>query len=122
MPNFEILADELRKAGYTVRAPAPPPPRHTCLVCGTTQEGEGWYPEPYMTDVTVVTAQGEEGYAHETRYVCLEDVCLQELTDALVKLGFGSHRHGGINFLEVTDCPGASKTSDCPTPEVDEDD
>lgn len=97
------------------------PPRHRCVRCGKRQDSTR-YPEPYMTDVTVEIAGGEEGHTIITKYVCLENSCLNEMTDALMALGFKDHRHGGINFLEPQDCPGANDMDACPTPAKDEDD
>lgn len=86
-----------------------------CSWCGITEtqnRQDGFGP---LTDITVTTARGEEGYAEEVRYACNEHLIKQ--TQLLVALGYGSHRHGGINFLETDLCPGYLNMSDCPTPE-----
>jgi hypothetical protein len=94
------------------------PPDNACHWCGKTDtenDDEGYGP---CVDITVRTADGEEGYAQVTRYACNDH--LIEITGKLMALGFGEHRHGGINFLEPQDCPGYERMADCPTPASDD--
>lgn len=95
-----------------------PPPDNTCHWCGksdTENEDDGYGP---CVDITVITANGEEGFAQVTRYACFEH--LEEIAEALIALGFGQHRHGGSNFLEPRSCPGYNTMRACPTPEVED--
>lgn len=102
----ELAIRELRRLGYIIKDPLPPPPVQRCLYCGNTDD---------LIDVTVEVAHGEEGYARVERYVCDGDLVM--LTAQLIDLGFGTHAHGGICFLEVTKCPGFTDMDQCPTPE-----
>jgi hypothetical protein len=105
--------DALRAQGYTVIPPSVVIP-HACALCGATDldnESDGYGP---LVDVEIRAAYGEEGTANPTRYFCQEH--LNVVCETLVKLGFGVHRHGGINYLEVLDCPGVRNPEDCPTP------
>lgn len=79
-----------------------------CSRCGVTEDDE---PDGFLSDVRVMTADGEEGQADVTMLLCGRD--LEEVLPVLRGLGFKDHRHGGINFLEDTECPGWEK---CPTP------
>ncbi len=95
-----------------------PLPENTCSWCGITDsdnEDDGY---GYLTDITVTTAKGEEGWAEELRWVCQKH--LEEVTTSLIGLGFGSHRHGGINYLEDDQCLGYIHMDACPTPEVED--
>lgn len=108
--NLQVLLDKIEDYFK-------PPPENFCSWCGITDHDnreDGFGP---CTDISVMTANGEEGFAHEVRWACQEHLC--EVTVALVGLGFGSHRHGGINFLEDYRCPGLSHRNDCPTPEIE---
>lgn len=112
MNDYERMAHQLRAAGYRVEAPPPPPPPRRCHWCERTEDdnlADGYGP---LVDITVVTAEGEEGYAFERRLACHEH--LESITEELVGLGFGNHRHGGINFLEDPRCYGVA--SRCPAP------
>lgn len=95
--------------------------KRKCRFCGKTDhdhESMGFGP---LIDVTITIARGEEGHSHVAAYVCNEH--LIATTDALVKAGFGIHVHGGICFLEDTNCVGYSGSMhDCPTPESQYDD
>lgn len=85
-----------------------PPPEPVCSICGDPDGG-------ILTDVRVIIADGEEGYADITQLLCEEHLILMQ--DELPKLGFRDHRHGGINFLEDPNCPGTTGSMhDCPTP------
>jgi hypothetical protein len=112
--TYDDYVETLRAAGYKITPPQPPPPVHKCMLCDVTDEND------WLTDITVMTAYGEEGFAEEKRYVCEEHV--EDVTSELIKMGFGSHRHGGINFLEDSSCPGYEKMELCPTPESDDED
>lgn len=98
----------LRGAGYQVKEPPLPIPIHSCIRCDNNDEFER------LVDITVITSVGEEGHAEVTRYVC--DDHLVDILELLVDLGFSDHRHGGINFLEDSECPGYADMHKCPTP------
>lgn len=96
----------------------PPIPDNLCFRCGksdTENEEDGFGP---LVDVSVMVANGAEGFAHVLRYVCNQH--LIAVTDAFRGLGFVSHRHGGINFLEPLDCPGRGDPRACPSPEEED--
>lgn len=82
---------------------------HTCSIpgCDKTEDDYG-YP---LTYVTVRTRVGEEGYAEVGQALC--DEHFFSMQEALRLIGFESHRHGGINYLENQDsvCGGWNK---CP--------
>jgi hypothetical protein len=91
-----------------------PAPDNTCYICGrsdTDNIQEGWGP---CVDVTVVVANGEEGYSRITKFVCNDH--LVELTDKFAAMGFVSHHHGSTTLLEDRDCPGYAVYGTCPTP------
>jgi hypothetical protein len=82
-----------------------------CSKCGKSEEDSDWG----LIDISVITADGEEGFAYVTQLVC--DDCFKPLQESLIKLGFVDHRHGGINFLEdETCCNGKNAYDNCPTP------
>jgi hypothetical protein len=100
-----------------------PPPDNECFRCGMTDSENEDNGYGGLIDFRVITSEGEEGYANELRFVCQDH--FEELSEALIDLGFGSHRHGGINFLEDDKCPGARfipKDELCPGLCEDEDD
>jgi hypothetical protein len=117
MTGRDELIEEMRREGYIIKDPPPPPEVHHCMHpgCDVTDEDR----VDWLFDFTVECAYGEEGWAREKRYVCEEH--LPQLAQDLIALGFGSHRHGGINFLEVTSCPGWTHMDSCPTPEKEDD-
>lgn len=78
----------------------------TCVVCDVTEQ------DADLTDIRVIVAYGEEGQAMITRYVC--DTHLDEYCDIFVGMGFCDHDHGGINFLEDTNCDGTENPNSCP--------
>jgi hypothetical protein len=82
-----------------------------CSVCGMTESESGW---GMFVDVRVVVAEGEEGFADITQLLC--DEHLETVTKALMNLGFKDHRHGGVNYLEDSTCPGENEMDACPTP------
>jgi hypothetical protein len=69
-------------------------------------------------DVTVEIALNEEGYDRLRRYVCDDD--LAAVQEDFLQMGLGVHRHGGIHYIEVRDCPGLLDPRKCPTPEDEE--
>lgn len=89
---------------------AQPEPTYGCAICRITPEEIN---EP-LTDVTVITADGEEGYSNITLLLCNDD--LIHVTDELQKLGFSDHRHGSTSLLEDPDCPGFEYMESCPNP------
>lgn len=109
----ERMAEYLRAAGWKLTPPPPEPPVYTCLWdgCDTTDEQEA------LIDVTVEVNRSEEGHATVRRFVC--GWHSDEAMRALVRLGFGSHRHGGINFLEAP-CPGSDDMTACPVYTADQ--
>lgn len=115
MPDI-TLEDALivvRAHGYRVVEAEPEPEPNRCWTCGVSEHDE------YLTDVRVIVAEGEEGHADLLRWFCDRD--LENVTLALVGDGWCDHRHGGINFLEDTSCPGARDSSQCVAPVTDED-
>lgn len=91
-------------------------PEDQCSICGVNEsETTGW---TGLIDVRVAMAWGEEGAADITMLLCSDH--FPHIRASLLILGFGDHRHGGINFLEATWCPGANGGV-CPTPQEDED-
>jgi hypothetical protein len=118
--SLNSAIEALRAEGYRVIEPPPPPPENHCATCGRSDddnERAGFGP---LVDVQVYVAYGEEGTAAPKRYFCYEH--LEPVCDALIALGFGVHRHGGINFLEPQDCPGHRDFEACPTPVVEDED
>lgn len=85
-----------------------------CAVCGTTED-ENDMP---LLDVTVEVSQGEEGWDRVMLWYC--DVHAWPLLKQIQSLGFNSHRHGGINFLEDRGCIGSSSYGACLTPTEDD--
>lgn len=67
--------------------------------------------DEYLCDVRVIVADGEEGHADITQWLCAP--CLEQRLYSLRNLGFVDHRHGGINFLEAQDC---AMEGSCTTP------
>jgi hypothetical protein len=82
-----------------------------CAVCHRTEDEVEF---ELLTDVTVVVADGEEGYSNVTLLLCIDD--LAPIADGLQKLGFIDHRHGSTSTLEDRDCPGYDSMDACPTP------
>lgn len=95
-----------------------PAPDNRCSWCGKTDSENSEDGFGSCLDISVEIASGEEGWAKEFRWMCNDH--LIEIPMALIDLGFNSHRHGGINFLEDHNCPGYNHRDDCPTPEEDE--
>lgn len=75
------------------------PARPVCSNCGEPD------PHDLLTEIYIYVAPGEEGDSQQMRQLCEE--CADRIIDFLVANGFASHRHGGINLLEDTTCPGA---------------
>lgn len=82
-----------------------------CAVCHRTLDEVEF---EMLTDVTVIVADGEEGYSNVTLLLCYEH--LDPVAEALCKLGFIDHRHGSTSTLEDQNCPGHKRMEDCPTP------
>lgn len=72
-----------------------------CDSCGIDIEDEY---DNYLTDFMVRCANGEERFAEVTNFYCGD--CLLKIMTLMVDIGFADHHHGGINFLEDTECPG----------------
>lgn len=89
-------------------------PDGACSRCGSTAEDD--YIGRPPVDITVITADGEEGYARVTQLYC--DDCFVTVIEILQGLGFVDHRHGSIDFLEDMLCPGYDDMRKCPTPTV----
>jgi len=67
--------------------------------------------------VTVITADGEEGYAHVTQLLCDKPDCFERVRAGVQALGFVTHHHGGIDYLEdTTCCGGVNAYKNCPHP------
>jgi hypothetical protein len=93
------------------RLEATPEPVDVCAVCGTPKEQTEW---GLLTDVTVVTADGQEGYSNVTLLLC--DEHFRDIADGLIALGFVDHRHGSTSTLEDSSCPGYEDMEACLTP------
>jgi hypothetical protein len=102
--HIALLEDQLR------RLRSQPEPILACAVCHLTQNEM----DELLTDVTVVVADGQEGYSNVTLLLCDHD--FESIADDLVKLGFIDHRHGGTSTLEDPSCPGYLDMNACPTP------
>jgi len=93
----------------------------TCDGCGKTENGDQnsrWdFHIPYDWIQIRVDAgeEYEEGYQRINQIFC-EDCAIAKL-EALMALGFKSHRHGSTNLLEDENCPGYNDMALCPTPE-----
>lgn len=107
--RYHVLADRLVARGVIVPETVPAPPPLHCSYCGRTY---------HLTDVRVIIAESEEGWADEMRLVCENHI--DSMTEGLRNLGFKSHRHGGINFLEDDNCPGRNNKAACPTPDPED--
>lgn len=81
-----------------------------CSQCGISEDDDY---DNYLVDFTLTVADGEEGFAQVTQFICGN--CHDKMAEALIALGFKDHRHGGINFLEAKDCGGWSK---CQNPSI----
>lgn len=79
-----------------------------CSQCGVSEDDA---PDNYLVDITVIIANGEEGFADITQYLC--DDCAPAIVLMLQNLKFMDHRHGGINYLEDPDCMAVDQ---CKTP------
>lgn len=90
---------------------AQPEPTYHCAICRITPEELDYEP---LTDVTVVVADGEEGYSSVTLLLCEDD--LARVADGLQELGFTDHRHGSTSTLEDPRCPGFHDMDLCPDP------
>lgn len=109
-PQEEVWARALRSRGWTVVAPEVEPEPDRCFKCGATAADQGWNLDTF----DIIIAKSEEGFSYREGLLCGEH--LSELCGALVGLGYGLHKHGGICYLEDTGCPGA-RGGECPTPE-----
>ncbi len=90
----------------------PPLPARLCSVCGLSEDDNDW---GHLIDVTVLVADGEEGYAWIKQLLCSSH--FPAIQQTLTEAGFVDHRHGGTNFLEDPRCPGATGSMEnCPTP------
>lgn len=98
----------------------PKPAVRTCSWCDITDEQNFQDGYGNLTDVRVITAASEEGFADIERFMC--NGHLITVTALLRGMGFKDHRHGGINFLEDDHCPGFDHMEACPTPAKDDDD
>jgi len=81
-----------------------------CVMCHDEAPDE----DEFLTDATVVVADGEEGYSNVTLLLCSDHLDL--VAEGLGKLGFIDHRHGATSTLEDRNCPGFSHLDQCPTP------
>lgn len=110
--NKDGAEEKLKEAIEGYFAPYPDP---VCNWCGMTWEEQEDNYGYGLLDMTVEVSDGEEGHAIARTYACAEHA--DEKTKALRALGFVSHRHGGINFLEPEDCVGTKSYGACPTPQ-----
>lgn len=109
--ELETALAIVRAAGYVVTEPPAEPEENRCSVCGIP-ESEAEYER--LIDARVITADGEEGFADVVQLLCEDHA--QAMFVGLMALGFKDHRHGGANFLEDRECPGARSMDACPTP------
>lgn len=111
-----VQATKIRAAIGSLRMIPPwEEPENQCSICGINESETGW---SRLIDIRVSVSLGEEGAADITMLLC--DEHFSTIQASLLYLGFADHRHGGINFLEATWCPGADGGV-CPTPHDDED-
>lgn len=85
-----------------------------CVTCGATDLENQIAGYGSLTDVRIIMADGEEGYANEVRLVCNDHLIMMSLI--FDGLGFSNHRHGGINHLEAVLCPGHMRADACIQP------
>ena len=88
-----------------------PEPERVCSHCGVNESLTEY---GNLTEVRVIMAQGEEGFADIIQLLCEDG--LEAIQMELLKLGFKDHRHGGVDFLEDVDCPGFEDMDKCKTP------
>lgn len=94
---------------------APEPKHRKCSICGAPEEDV-----EYLTDVRVITCEGQEGYSDVTQLFCEEHTA--EPIEKLMELGFRDHNHGGTAMLADRDCVGDQYDPQthlllpCPTP------
>lgn len=86
-------------------------PTYSCANCGRSKDDVDY---GLLTDVTVIIADGEEGYSNVTLLLCDDDLVRVAL--GLRNLGFIDHRHGSTSTLESPNCAGYDNMDDCPTP------
>lgn len=109
--NQEITMLRGRIAELEDRGTAQSEPTYSCVVCHRSRDEVEF---GLLTDITVVVADGEEGYSNVTLLLCDDD--LNGLAETLRKLGFIDHRHGSTSTLEDIDCPGYYDMARCPIP------
>lgn len=80
-------------------------------MCGKTDEANDAEFGGDLSDFTVEVRRGEEGHSLVTRFACYEHE--GELSEALMKLGFESHRHGGTTFLADDEDPACGGYGKC---------
>jgi hypothetical protein len=100
---------KLAALGYQVTPPSPPLPVAHCALCGLTEEeNRKWYGSG-LVPVELIVNSGEEGFSDVKRFYCDEHI--DDVRNAVLMLGLGSHRHGSTTFIEAdpTICGGYGK-------------
>ena len=70
-----------------------------CSKCRIAEEDT---PDNYLSEMSVITQPGEEGFSHVTMWLCGE--CEGPILKGLMDLGFKNHMHGGTAFLQDHEC------------------
>lgn len=128
-PDVEAAVALLKREGYRLTDPPPKPKPNACAKCGAI-DGDTFYNPEYfnlngidleqavaaewLTDVEIIIRKGEEGYDNVKLWFCEDHD--EEVIQGLIKLGFGSHKHGGTHSLSDPECPGYIALEECPTP------
>jgi hypothetical protein len=74
------------------------PPR-VCSKCSINEDDAR---DGYLSEMSVITQPGEEGFSHVTMWLCGE--CEGPILKAVMDLGFKNHMHGGTAFLQDHEC------------------
>jgi hypothetical protein len=88
----------LRGQGYEVSPPPLPLPVAHCAICGIGEdENREIYGGP-LIPVQLLVNTGEEGFSDVKRFYCDEHI--DDVRNAVLPLGLGSHRHGSTTIVE----------------------
>lgn len=97
-PSETQAVQKLVALGYTVTPPRPPLPIAHCAICGISEDEQdetyGWP----LLPIQVIVNSGEEGFSDVKRFYCGEHS--DDVINALLPLGLGSHRHGSTTLVE----------------------
>lgn len=89
----------LTARGYTIVPPVRPDPVDHCAICGMTGDENSETFGGWLIEVTLQVDVGEEGGSEVTRFYCDEHV--DDVRNAVLPLGLGSHRHGSTTLIEA---------------------